>query len=88
MPTRVFWEGVFQRSFANRVDYLESVSSRIQPFLGSPYIRRIFGQPERALDLAKEMDEGTLIILRLPWDGIRLSPETLASSAPSSSISS
>ena len=47
----------------------------MEPFLGSPYIRRIFGQPERALDLAREMDAGSLIIVRLPWDNLRLSAE-------------
>ena len=70
---RRFFEDLDRLPPARRSEALGSSARRLQEFLASPYTVRMFAQPGRGLDLAKAMDEGALIILKLVPDGIKLS---------------
>ena len=61
-----FWNHVeFHIPSTRRDEYLAPVRRRLAPFRRSPNIRRIVSQSERALDLAEEMDKGSIILINL-----------------------
>lgn len=72
--SRAFWDDLDRLPPSRRHEYLESTASRLRPFLRSPFIRRVFGQRERTIDLAEEMDRGSIILVNLK-PGKFLSPE-------------
>lgn len=46
-------------------EQLESVYNRIDSFINSEVVRRIFGQQERVLNIRKVMDEGQILLVNL-----------------------
>lgn len=72
--SRAFWDDLDGISATRRDERVESAASRLRLFLKSPVLARIFGQEERTIDLAGEMDEGAITLINLK-PGPHLSPE-------------
>lgn len=60
-----FWLDLEDLSPSRRHEFVEPLANRLRPFLRSPYVRRIFGQTGRTLDLAAAMDRGEIILINL-----------------------
>jgi hypothetical protein len=60
-----FWLTLERLSANRRDEYLAPVRRRLQPFFASPFVRRIFSQTDRALDVAEEMDRGSVLLVDL-----------------------
>jgi hypothetical protein len=60
-----FWLTLEKLSPNRRDEYLAPVRRRLQPFFASPFVRRIFSQTDRALDVAEEMDRGSVLLVDL-----------------------
>lgn len=63
--SRAFWDDLERLSATRRDERMESTASRLRLFLKSPVLARIFGQEERTIDLAEELDEGTITFINL-----------------------
>jgi hypothetical protein len=48
-----------------RIEYFESVSNRLGPFLSSDPVRAMLGQTDRVLDVASIMENGDILIVNL-----------------------
>jgi hypothetical protein len=61
-----FWHDLEEmKSGQRRDEYLAPVRRRMRQLFRSPYMRRIFSHTDRTLDLAAEMDQGTIILVNL-----------------------
>lgn len=63
--SRAFWDDLDGISATRRDERLESAVSRLRLFLKSPVLARVFGQEERTINLAEEMDEGAITLINL-----------------------
>jgi type IV secretory system conjugative DNA transfer VirD4/TraG family protein len=61
----MWWEDLERLSSTRRDEYLAPVRRRLRLFLGSVFVKRIFSQRSRALDLAAEIDRGSILLINL-----------------------
>lgn len=60
-----WWCDLERLPVGRRDEYLSPVRRRLRLFLCSPFVRRMFSQQARALDLAYEMDRGSVLLVNL-----------------------
>jgi hypothetical protein len=63
--SRAFWEDLEGISATRRDERVESTASRLRLFLKSPVLARVFGQHDRTIDLAEEMDDAAITLINL-----------------------
>ncbi len=60
-----FWQDLEKLPAARRDEYLAPVRRRLKQFLRPPNTKRLFCQRGRALDVAAEMDRGSVVLVNL-----------------------
>lgn len=68
------WQGFNKMSPREFREMFSSTQNRLIEFLGSPRMRRIFGQKTHTIDFRKIMDEGYILLVNLSW-GKSISPQ-------------
>jgi hypothetical protein len=68
------WQGFNKMSPREFRDVFASTQNRLMEFLGSPRMRRIFGQGTQTVDFRTIMDEGYILLVNLSW-GKSISPQ-------------
>ncbi len=63
---RHFFLGEYETLLRNRPDALQPILNKVGPWLAYPELRGIIGQPRSSFDIRRVMDEGKILLVRIP----------------------